>query len=196
MARTPLGTIRQGVAKTALYAYFAARLRGVPTRDLGKYLTDLGLAVGPDGVLRAGSQARMRRPGETPRGPKRKDAGPRSPATSRRVFVDSLLIDALRLDVELAVALVPGTGASRRELVEALEHVPGVRQVIETAHRRDIHLVLMFEGPRHRKDLRARLNELVPELIWDDVLYESRAGESAAWEELARRTAIDERLTR
>jgi hypothetical protein len=194
MARTPRGTLPQTLSKTALYAYFAARLRGVPARAMDDYLDELGVAVRHDAVLRAGSSARSRRSGESRRGRKPASGTPSSTSTRRSVFFDSLLIDALALDVELALARVPGTGASRHDLVVALQDVNGVRQLLETGHRRDIYLVVMFEGPRHRRELRAQLDELVPELVWDDILFESQTSAAAAWEELARRAARDERL--
>src|SRR5690348_17219901 len=111
MPRTPRGALAQTLSKTALYAYFASRLRGVRGRDLDGYLQRLGVAVGQDAVVRAGSNARTRRPGELRRG-RKPAAGSDQVSAARGVFFDSLLIDALSLDVELALARVPGTGSS------------------------------------------------------------------------------------
>jgi hypothetical protein len=110
------------------------------------------------------------------------------------VFRDWLLIDELQLELELALITFPGTGRSQGELIDALRYMPGVRQIIETEHARDVLAIVIFAGPRQRRELRARLSELSDQLIWDNILQETHEPAAITWRALALQAAADERL--
>jgi hypothetical protein len=157
------------------------------------FFDELGLAVRQAGALRAQRPLRhhperKRRAGRNTR--VRSPAAPQPDAT----FREWLLIDELKLDLEVALVRFPGDGTRQTDLMAALCQVAGVRQIVETQRDRDIWAFVVFDGARRRRDLRARLEELAPRLQWDDVLFETQEPTRLLWRDLAVRTAAREQL--
>ena len=90
-------------------------------------------------------------------------------SSQRATFPEWLLIDELALGLEVARVRFPGDGSHQHELLDP-ERTPGVRHIIDTAHTRDVYAVLLFQGPRGRRELRARLEELAEAFFWNDAL--------------------------
>src|SRR5690242_1849573 len=156
MARTPLGIRPQPETKTALFAYFAARLKGIPGRQLDEYFDQIGLALRTNGARRAAFAARYRPP--LLRSPGRRATSPspdRKPAGTK--FRDWLLIDELGLGLDLHLVRFPGDGRPQHELLRRLEELPGVRQIIDTGTDRTVYAVVTTNGPVHRRSVRAAL---------------------------------------
>jgi hypothetical protein len=194
MARTPRGTLPQPQARTALFAYFAARLEGVPTGDYDTFFNDLKLAVRQAGALRAMRPLKYQPPAKQRAGRHTKDR--RSAATAERaVFRDWLLIEEAKLDLEVALVRFPGDGSAQAELLAALRRVAGVRHIIETQRQRDLLALVVFQGVQRRRELRARLEEIAPRIEWDDVLFETQEPTRLLWKDLARRAAVEEELS-
>lgn len=191
MARTPLGVRPQPETQAALFAYFAARLSGIPAEGFDAFFQGLGLAVRRNGALRAMRPLRYQPPGKGL--PGRKPSRPRR-AGRRAGFRDWILIDESAVDVETALIRFPGTGARQTDLISALRTAVGVRQVFETAHKRDVYAMVLFRGRQERRRLRARLEELAEKIVWDDVLWETHESAIATWCDLARGSAIEEGL--
>jgi hypothetical protein len=192
MARTTRGTKRQAESRTALFAYVAAKLAGLPTRLFDDTFKRWGLAVRQDSALRAASPAKSHpatklRPGRTAR-----SATPARAASGS--FREWLLVDELRLDLEVALIRFPGGGSRQDELLEGLATTAGVRQVVETARVRDVYAFVVFEGAQRRRELRARLEELAHALEWDDILFETHEPSIEMWRDLAYRAAEAEDL--
>jgi plasmid stabilization system protein ParE len=112
----------------------------------------------------------------------------------RATFREWLLIDELALGLEVALVRFPGTGSRQHELLEGLERTPGVRHIIDRAHARDVYAVVLFQGARGRRELRARLEELAEAFFWDDVLWESQLPAIASWLSLAKESATRDGL--
>jgi hypothetical protein len=194
MARTPRGTRPQGESRTALFAYIAARLAGHPTRAFDGLFQAWGLAVRADSALRAASRTKRRVPA---RGrPGRKGAGPTAAAhgQAQGIFREWLLVDESKLDLEAALIRFPGTGSRQNELIDGLGRTTGIRHVVETSRARDVYAIAVFAGPQARRELRAQLEELAAELIWEDVLWETQEPAIETWRNLAHRAAEAEGL--
>lgn len=116
-----------------------------------------------------------------------------SPA-ARGCFREWLLIDELRLSLEVALVRFPGAGSRQGELLAGLAATVGVRHVVETGHRRDVYAFVVFDGVQQRRELRARLEEFTKALEWDDVLFETHEPSIEMWRDLAHRAAETESL--
>jgi hypothetical protein len=191
--RTPLGDRRQSEARSALYGYFAARLNGIPTHTFDDFFEELGLAVRQAGALRAQRPFKHHPPRKRRAG---RNTHERSPAASQpdAAFREWLLIDELKLDLEVALVRIPGDGTKQTDLIGSLSRVAGVRHIVETQRDRDVWAFVVFDGARRRRELRAQLEELAPRLQWDDVLFETQAPMRLLWRDLAVRAAARERL--
>ena len=190
MVRTPVGNKPQPDTQAALFAYLAARLADVPVARFNDFFGRLGIKVRRDGAMRAMKARRFNPPTKSIAG--RKPSTPSAPTSP--ALRDWLLVDEAALEVETALLRFPGSGRRQSALIDGLTCLPGVRQVIETAHLRDVFAVVIFLGPTHRRDLRAQVEELAPEVVWDDVLFETHEPTVRSWQELARRTAAREGL--
>lgn len=193
MPRTAVGTRPQPDCRTALYAYFAARLAGIPARSFDEYFEALGLLVRQDGVARAVRGLKYE-PSTRLRAGRHTSARVGTVRPEQAAFREWLLIHELRLDLEVAVVRFPGNGARQGDLIRALTDLPGVRHIIETAGVRDVLAIVVFSGPRERRDLQACLEEIAPRREWDDVLFETQEPTVRMWEALARRAAEAEDL--
>jgi hypothetical protein len=178
-----------------LFAYFAARLTGIPTHGFDAVFNSWGLAVRQDGAVRAASEAKHRSTAK--QRPGRKGASSRAPtttATTISAFREWLLIDELKLGLEVAIVTFPGDGAQQVELLNALRQTAGVRHIIETQRDRSIMAIVVFADAEHRRHLRAQFEELAERLYWDDVLYETQEPSILMWRDLAHRAATVEGL--
>jgi hypothetical protein len=192
MPRTPLGSVPQDDSRTALFAYFAARLEGVPVAEFASFFKELGITVGPAAAMRAMRPLRRQSPHK--RLPGRPTAAGGS-SQGPSVFREWLLIEELRLDLEVAFVQFPGDCGRQSDLIEALRTIPGVRQLVELQQDRTVVALLLFSGSEQRTDLRSRLEEIAPRFFWDDVIFETHEPARQAWRELARRAAQVERYT-
>jgi len=192
MARTPLGPHPQPATRTALFAYFAARLASVPVRGFGEFFDRLGLVVGADGAQRAAAAVRYRSPWKRRAG--RRGRAPSEPPSVPPAFREWLLIDELRLDLDLHLVRFPGRGSRQTELLRTLRQLAGVRQVMETADDRAIFAVVITAGAGARRDLRARLEEVTDRMYWHEILFETHEPTMGTWEALAREAALDDGL--
>jgi hypothetical protein len=191
VARTTLGTRRQDTSRTALFAYVAAQLAGLSTGQINETFRSWGLAITQDSATRAASAARVpstkQRPGRRPsRVAARK---------SSNVLRDWLLVDELRLDLEVAFIRWPGNGARQSELIAGLSSTDGVRHIFETSRARDVYAIVVFDGVEQRRALRARLEELADVLEWEDILFETQEPSISLWRMLAQRAAQTENLS-
>jgi len=190
MARPSVGTVPQATSQTGLFAYIAARLHGSPPRDHSRFFRDeLGVAVGRNGAEAAAKPHRFESPHQKRRG------SPAGPITRRdSALRDWLLIDEQQLGLETALIRFPGDGRKQTQLIGMLDHLPGVRQVVETAPRREIVIVAVFSGARARQELRARLEEVAEQMIWDEILKETHVPSLVTWAALSREAAVRESL--
>jgi hypothetical protein len=190
MARTPLGTKPQSQTRTALFAYVAAQLAGIPIRAFDETFRAWGLAVRQDGASGAASLVK-----EQPLAKRRRGRQPsRRTAVLDAAVRDWLLIDELRLGIELAILRFPGDGTPQADLIRRLRATPGVRQLLETAHKRDVVAIVLFSGARGRQEVRAQVDEIAERVIWDDVLSETWDPAARTWRALALAAAAEEEL--
>ena len=104
-----------------------------------------------------------------------------------------MTVDEGRLGLEKWVVRIEGDGRSAAPLAHSLSSVPGVRQILETGSRRDLHVTVICRDLAERRGIRARFEELTSRpILWDEVLSESHAPAARTWEWLARQTATDE----
>ena len=122
MPRTALGVRPQPETSTALFAYFSARLAGVPAREYDEYFEKLGIQVKGDSAVRAASSAKLASAEKKRPGRSRKEGTERPP--SLNAFRDWLLVDELRLQLSVALVTFPGSGRRQTDLIAALERTP------------------------------------------------------------------------
>jgi hypothetical protein len=109
-------------------------------------------------------------------------------------FREWVWVEESRLDLHTALVRLAGTGRPEDDLKARLGLIPGVRQVIDLATRRDLVVVVVFDGRRDRQRLRAQLEELDRELTWEEVEGETWEPTKQTWRALAKRAAREERL--
>jgi hypothetical protein len=199
MARTARGILRQAESRTALFAYFAARMAGYVTHAFDDIFRTWGLPIRGDSALRAASRSKWHPP--TKSRPGRKAAAGATQPEQAASFREWLLVDELRLDLEVALIQFPGRGSRQGDLLDGLRRTAGVRHIIETSRTRDVYAFAVFGGPQGRRELRARLEELATEMTWDDVLWETQEPAVETWRALARDAAeaeglLDDRVQR
>src|SRR5947207_2841916 len=134
MARPPVGAVAQAESRGALFAFITARLYGSPTREHDAFFRDeLGIRVSRSGAETAARPYRLTSPRKRPRGTARSEPSRREP-----ILRDWLLVDERRLNLETVLLRFPGDGRRQSALLAMLDDVPGIRQVIETASRREV----------------------------------------------------------
>jgi hypothetical protein len=176
MARTPEGNVKKEESDTALYSYVASRVERVSGKEKkDRFLrTDLGVAVAHNAIEKRVSGVRAR--------------------LSIDPFETTFQVDEAALGLHRILLHFPGDGASQSDLQDALESTPGIRQILEGGHARDLWAVAVVRNDEDRALLRAALSELTDRFIWDEVLFETHRPAAQTWRELARRAAEDERL--
>ena len=89
----------------------------------------------------------------------------------------------------------PGTRSSE-EIFEILGDLSGVRQLLQVGSTGEILAVVVFDGARARRELRAVIQErLQMRPQWDEIEQETFEPALRTWRELARKVAGDEDLT-
>lgn len=178
MARPTDGKVAKQRSRTALFAHIAARLAAQKYADDGAYFRDtLKIAVN----ARAGRVAAQAF----------REAGSHD-APRLRSWV---LIDEPAADLDVSLLRFSGTGRPQPELFDALQEVPGVRQLLQLAGEGDVLAVVVFDGARARRELRARLErELGVTPSWHEIERESWQPAAASWRALARKAADAEGL--
>ncbi len=155
---------------TAVAAFLASRLSGVCARNRTRWLAETRLAIGRNGLERAGTYAKA--------------------AWRPWLIVDEL---ALNLGLEKAVVVFPGSGRARPNLLEALRQTRAVRQILVMRSRRDVIAVLVF--PSVDKETLFMKIELAGEpFVWEELLEDDRIVEAEMWFALMRRAAEQEAL--
>jgi hypothetical protein len=171
MARPPDGKVAKGGSRTALFAHIAARLVLSPRKkDSEFFREELEVAVHE----KAG-----------------RDAAAAAPSSLRKW----LLVQEGDFDLDVSLLrFVPGERSSE-QIVEALESISGVRQIIQLATSGEVLAVVVFDGAKARRDLRAVLQErLQMRPQWDEVEGETFQPALRTWQDLARKVAEDEGL--
>ncbi|HAL27646.1 MAG TPA: hypothetical protein DCP25_13065 [Chloroflexi bacterium] len=188
MPRHSVGGVAQSNSRTALFAYIAARLHGCPVRGHDAFFSDeLGVIASRTGAEKAARPYRDVSERKLPRG-----TAAVGPTRREPVLRDWLLIDEQRLDLETVLLRFPGDGRRQSDLLAMLNHLPGIRQVIETASRREVVAIAVFRDAQTKRRLRAALEEVAEHIIWEEVLTESHEPALRTWQVLTRAEAADE----
>jgi len=192
VTRTSRNTLPQAQTRTALFAYLAARLNDVSADDFDRFFISEGLLIRKAAALAAGSSAKHRPQSKKRRGPRTSKPPPRPP--TRPGFREWTLVDELALELDVALVRFPGAGTRQSRLIHALAKLAGVRQIIETARDRDVLAILVCLNARHRRELRAQLEELAEQMVWDEITLESHEPTRGTWRMLAAKMAYEEGL--
>jgi hypothetical protein len=166
----PVGTRSQDKSLAAVAAFIASRLSGVGAGKREKWLCDAGLAVGRNGMERAGTHA----------------------GSALRPW---LVVDEAQLDLGLEKALVvfPGLGRTRPELVSSVRRTGAVRQLFVMRSRRDVICVLVFQRI-DKDDLFTAIEATGEAFAWEELIEDDRMVEAEMWTALMRRAAEREGL--
>ncbi|HWA54409.1 MAG TPA: hypothetical protein VG816_09585 [Solirubrobacterales bacterium] len=171
MARPTDGKIAKAGSRSALFAHVAARLHlRLQKRDSSFFKDELGVNINE----KAGRDA----------------AAPLKSSLRKWVLVREPDLD---LDVSL-LRFRPGE-RSPEEIFEALEALSGVRQLLQIASTGEVLAIVIFDGARARRELRAVIQERIqirPQ--WDEIERETFDPALRTWRELARKVASDENL--
>jgi hypothetical protein len=190
MSRQPVGTKAQSESRTALYAQIAATLEDVPGARYDEFFEFLGLLVRRNAAEKAASPHRWISPWKGRRGRKGSTRAPKKTAALR----PWLLVDERALNFERALLHFNGAGRARPELLQVLSATSGIRQVIETGHKRDVFAIALFRGIAEREQLRARLEETCQPFSWDDIVLETHLPAIQTWKDIALESARQEKL--
>jgi hypothetical protein len=173
MARPSVGTDAQHLTATALAAYVAARLHGLPYNRAarGEWLREtLTSRLGSNSLDRVAPRARS--------------------ATKSWILVDEA---RLALDVVKRLVIFPGAGRRRPHLEAGLRRLGVVRQLLLTRSRRDLISVLVYDAPRGEEIFHS-VERLGEPFLWEEILEEDRSIEATLWVELAKQFAADDGL--
>jgi hypothetical protein len=190
MGPSSVGKVPQASSKTALYSAIAAGLDRVPSDGRTAYFREeLGLVIGHNAAAKASMphrapQTRKGNPGRP---------GARNPKESNAIR-DWLLVDEARLGIQKVLLRFPGDGSEQQALKEALQRTPGIRQVFETGHARDVFAMALLSPSADRRIFRARIEEIATRFYWEDVLEESHESAIGTWRALAREAGAEEGL--
>lgn len=88
------------------------------------------------------------------------------------------------LDVEKVIAILPGVGTRRDDILDVLEQSGFARQILLGRSRRDIVCVLQF-CREDKEDAFGLLESLDVPFSWDEVIAEDRAIEAENWISIA-----------
>jgi hypothetical protein len=191
--------VAQARSRTAIFAFVAARLADIPRAEFAEFCrNELGVGLGAAALHAAGKRRRHPAPRKAPRGPKPRpgdEPAEASPPTEDRAFRDWLMVEEHKLGLDTALVRLEGDERPPTELLENLARIPGVRQVIDLAQRRDVLIVVIFNGRHDRQRLRGQLEELDRNMLWEDIEHESWWPAMDTWKSLAQRAAEEEMLS-
>jgi hypothetical protein len=169
VARPPDGTIAKERSRTALFAYVAARLAQAPLKDDSAFFGKVGLDVNGKAGAVAGKAAKSS-------------------------LVKWLVVDEPELDLDVSLLRFPPGEESNRTFA-VLADLPGVRQLIQLGTTGEVIAIVVFDGARARRDLRASIEERIGvRPVWEDIERETFEPARRTWRELARKVARDEGL--
>lgn len=169
MARPSDGTVAKEKSRTALFAYVAARLAQTPYKDHSSFFAKAGLDISGKAGAVAGK-------------------------AKKSALTRWLVVDEPDLDLDVSLLRFP-PGAESNRTFSVLADLPGVRQLIQLGTTGEVVAIVVFDGARARRELRAAIEEHVGvRPIWEDVERETFAPARRTWRELARRVAREEGL--
>lgn len=152
MTRTPVGTLRQPLSDTALFAHIAYRLEDVRVGDLSSWAKQLGVLVGEKAIRDAPRTAERLK---TPHGS--------SPAIRPWALVDFASLNMFAAIVTLRVA------GARRQTSRALEQTLGVIEVLVPSHSNELLVVVAYERRHDKTALEAKLGEFAEVVGWQEL---------------------------
>jgi hypothetical protein len=178
-----------GRVRALVYGWIAAKLMGRPGRSLPEFFAhEFRIDVSEDTLERTVAALRGKSdyksaPGPTPGRP----AG--LPRLEPAIWTDWLRLDEERLGLRKVLIRIPNDGLSLAGAFDALEAMPGIRQIIETKEDREILAVALLRPGEEDDDLRARIQEHLPDraVRVHVILRESDEPTKATWLEIARR---------
>jgi len=169
MPRAPDGKVAKAESRTALFAHVAARLHEIQYAKDTDFFRALGLNVS----AKAGRDAMQ---------------------PFKKRLTKWLLVDEPELDLDVSVLRFEPTG-DPRETFDTLAGISGVRQLIQVASTGEVIAVVVFDGARARRRLRAVIEEQIGvRPRWDEVERETFAPARRTWRDLAAKAARDEDL--
>jgi hypothetical protein len=175
------------------YGWIAMKLAGEPDRKIEEFFRNrVGIAVKQDAVERAVRPVRATNPNKLKRGTRSTKPRLASQAPAA-IWTDWLRIDEHQLGLRKVLVHIGADGFALEGVVDALDQMPGIRQVIELKESRDIYAVALLRDEREEDDLRARLLEFAPGrpvkvLV---IRQESNAPALGTWLDLAVKQAHD-----
>ncbi|MDQ3725265.1 MAG: hypothetical protein M3335_05155 [Actinomycetota bacterium] len=185
MPKTSDGKVLKVKSETALLAFICIKLGAIPEKAQTNHLKKR-LKVNMSGAV--ARQVGARRSWVPPKGVAR---GKR-PARRDQALRSWLLVDEERLGYKRALVTFPGDGARQVDLIASLRRTVGVRQVIETRERRDVHAIVLFT-PEEEDQLLAKLEGL-GRCLWNGISDEDHLPALHTWETLLKRKARREGL--
>jgi len=193
MARPPVGNVPQAQSRTALFAYIAGKLAGVPVAGLAAFYTnELRVNIGREGAEHAAAARRHAVPGKRRRGPTPATTEP-PPRPEDAALREWLLVEEHKLDLFTALVRVRGIdGETPGDLLKRVQEIRGVRQVFELSEHWEIVTVVVYEGRLDRERLKTELQELAIVQSFEDIGTETHQPALATWKYLARRAAAAE----
>jgi hypothetical protein len=177
MARHPVGTIRQPLTDTVLFAHIASRLENVGNNDLGAWALGLGLQAGPQAIRGAPRTATRL-------------IGVAAPGRAIRPWA---LIDYEALNFFMAVARlqIPGGEA----VLDRLEQVRGVIDLLCVKENTEIIATVIYERRHEMNALQSVLVEFGKITEWQQVEDSRPTAALSTFRRLAQAAAAAEGLS-
>lgn len=177
MARPPVGTVRQPLSDTALFAHIASRLQHVGVKDLETWARELGVAVGPYAIRNAQHTAQRLA----------------TPTDRARALRPWAYIDYAALDFFMAVATLETSG-NRSTGLKGLENVRGVVDLLCVERSARVLALVIFERRSDKTTLETALGEWANIVEWSEIEEQRPMAAIATFRALARRSADSEHL--
>lgn len=171
MARPTDGKIAKADSRTALFAHIAARLAERPFGEDSEFFKR---------TLEVNVNAKAGRDAAKARG---------------AALKKWLLVQEADLDLDVSLLRFTAGERSSEEIFRLLQDIPGVRQLIRLGRTGDVLAVVLFDGARARRELRALIQERLgmrPE--WEEIEEETFEPTLQTWRSLAKKVAGDENL--
>jgi hypothetical protein len=171
MARPADGKIAKAGSRSALFAHIAARLAQQQRKGDSRFFRE---------VLRINVHEKAGR-----------DAATASGSSLRKW----MLVREPDLDLDVSLLRFRPGSRSPEEIYETLGQLSGVRQLLRIGTSGEILAVVVFDGARMRRELRAVIQErlqLRPQ--WEEIEQETFQPALRTWRDLARKAARDEGL--
>ncbi|HWT93609.1 MAG TPA: hypothetical protein VN238_11470 [Solirubrobacteraceae bacterium] len=200
MGRPPDGSTRKDRTRTAVFAHIAARLHDWPSgRDTDFFRDVLGIDMNATAAQKACSRIRYPSTEKQPPGPAPIRSDPvddpeptdESPPALRRW----LLVEEPKLDLDAALLRFAPSNQRQTGVLAGLRATVGVRQIIELAGTWEVLAVVVFDGARARRTLKAVVQERTgQDPAWFDIEMEDWSPSRETWVALAQASAEQEGL--